>query len=154
MTFHRLFDIRVQTRNRSGAISGLGAPNFLLFPHPWVHPWFLHSTPFPYQIMFVSFNSNKMGVTCVTGTAYFFGTPEFTRVLTRCFASQSSVFCVLFTLFVFFGIALFVLLLVTVSDCLFGIIKLFLSIWSEANDLYDSGIRDSIIFLEVQRRCM
>jgi len=35
-------------------------------------------TRFPYNMMFVSYNSNTTGVTCGTGTAYRSGVPQFT----------------------------------------------------------------------------
>ena len=38
--------------------------------------WF--PTQFPYKMMFVSFNSNTMGVTCGAGIANLSGAPDFT----------------------------------------------------------------------------
>ena len=53
------------------------------------------STRFPYQMMFVSFNSNTPGATSGTGTTYPSGAPELTPgfIWGVCVA-QSVVFCV------------------------------------------------------------
>ena len=49
-------------------------------------------TRFPYQMMFMSLNSNTMGVTCGAGTANPSGAP----VLNGVRVAQSLVFCVMF----------------------------------------------------------
>jgi type III secretory pathway component EscS len=51
---------------------------FMLYVFIYVH-WC--PTRFPYQMMFVSFNSNRTGVTCGAGTANPSGAPEFIRFL-------------------------------------------------------------------------
>ena len=59
-----------------------------------------HPMRFPYQTMFLSFNSNMMGVTGGTGTANISGAPEFSLVC----SAQSLISCVVFcrSLFVLF----------------------------------------------------
>jgi hypothetical protein len=49
-----------------------------VFIYVWCCP-----TRYPYQIMFVSFNSNMTGVTCGAGTANFSGAPGITPVFSR-----------------------------------------------------------------------
>ena len=53
-------------------------------------------TRFPYQIMFVSFNSNTTGVTSGAGTANPSGAPEFISGFREVHVARSLVFYVMF----------------------------------------------------------
>jgi hypothetical protein len=97
-------------------------------------------TRFPYQMMFVSFNSNTTGFRCGAGTAKTSGAHEFIAVFSGVRDARSLAFCVCFVdhlSFVLFllDIVLSVPLRCTASDYLFGIFKLFLMIF----DLTKSG---------------
>jgi len=97
----------------------------MLFEFIYVH-WC--PTRFPYQMMFISFNSNTTGGTCGAGTTNPFGAHEFTPTL-RCsiFSLLCKVLSITACLFDHFQMAIVfsVLLQFTAIDNPFGIFNFF-----------------------------
>ena len=83
---------------------------FLFIYVYWCPTWF------PFQMMFVSFYSNKTGVINGAGTANPSGVPEFTTGFSEVRAGRSLILCIVLSV-----------LLLTVSDNTFDIFKLFLA---------------------------
>ena len=92
---------------------------------------YLCPTQLQYHMMFVSFKSNTMGVTCWTGTANPSGAPEFTICFSGILFARFLVLCVMFCISLFvpspLDIVMSVLNRFTTSDYHFGIFKLFFS---------------------------
>ena len=80
-----------------------------------IDPWCL--TRFPYQMMFVSFNSNATGVIYGAGIVIPSGAHEFTLDFRGVCVARSFVFCVLFcrSLFLFVLSLLFIMLFLLLS---------------------------------------
>ena len=83
-------------------------------------------------------SSNTMGVTRGAETAYPFGAPEFTPILSGVHVSRSLVFCVVFcrSLFVLLVIMFFVLLRFSDSDYPFSIFKPFACLFDILSYMY------------------
>jgi len=106
-------------------------------------------TLFPYQMMFVSFKSNAIDVTCGTWTANPFGAPQYTRIFSGIHISRSFVFCVCFVgrclsfSFLFWPLCCFsffdsrLLIIFMVSYYLYGIL---LSLWYLQTLLMKTGL--------------
>ena len=119
----------VACRLRSGTNISI-INGFMLFVFIYIY-WC--PTQFPYQMMFVSFNSNTTGATSGVGSSFPSEATEFTTLfkwVSRCsifsFLCIHSILSTIVCLFVLFilAIALFALLIINSSDYPFGIFKL------------------------------
>jgi len=90
----RNHDFRINTMFDSYHLFCRGFMFYLCYLYFFTYTGVKHD--FHNQTMFVSFNSNMMGVTCGAGTANHFGAPGFTPGFSGIRVTQSLVFYVIF----------------------------------------------------------